>query len=132
MSREAVGEKMWYRLLADLVVGIHLAFILFAVLGGLMAIRWQRVIWMHIPAVLWGALIEFGGWICPLTPLENWLRSKGGTAGYHTGFIEQYILPLIYPVNLTRNTQFILGLLVLGVNLAVYGFIVLRYRSKLK
>lgn len=132
VSREAVREKMSYRLLADFVVVIHLAFILFAVLGGLFAIRWQRVIWMHIPAVLWGALIEFAGWICPLTPLENWLRFKGGTAGYRVGFIEQYILPLIYPVNLTRNTQFILGLFVLVVNLGVYGSIVIRYRSKLK
>ncbi len=69
---------MPYRLLADFVVVIHLAFILFAVLGGLFAIRWQRVMWMHIPAVLWSALIEFAGWICPLTPLENWLRFKGG------------------------------------------------------
>jgi hypothetical protein len=123
---------MPYRLLAEFVVVIHLAFILFTVLGGLFAIRWQRVMWMHIPTVLWGALIEFAGWICPLTPLENWLRFKGGTAGYRGGFIEHYILPLIYPVNLTRNTQFILGLFVLVVNLGVYGSIVIRYRSKLK
>ena len=123
---------MSYRLLADFVVVIHLAFILFIVLGGLFAIRWQRVIWMHIPMVLWGALIEFAGWICPLTPLENWLRFKGGTAGYRGGFIEHYILPLIYPVNLTRSTQFILGLFVLVVNLGVYGSIAIRYRSKFK
>jgi hypothetical protein len=132
VSREAVREKMPYRLLADFVVVIHLAFILFIVLGGLFAIRWQRVIWMHIPAVLWGALIEFAGWICPLTPLENWFRFKSGTGGYGVGFIEQYILPLIYPVNLTRGTQFILGIVVLVVNLVVYGSIVIRYRSKLK
>jgi hypothetical protein len=129
---EAVCKNMSYRLLADFVVVIHLAFILFVVLGGLFAIRWQRVIWMHIPAVLWGALIEFAGWICPLTPLENWLRFKGGTAGHSVGFIEHYIIPLIYPVNLTRNTQFILGGLVLVVNLGVYGSILIRYRSKLK
>ena len=123
--REAEPEKMLYRLLADFVVVIHLAFILFVVLGGLFAIRWQRVIWMHIPAVLWGAIIEFAGWICPLTPLENWFRVKGQTAGYKIGFIEQYILPLIYPVNITRNTQFILGLFVLVVNLGIYATIVM-------
>lgn len=132
MSREAVGEKMPYNLLADFVVVIHLAFILFAVLGGLFAVRWQSVIWIHIPAVVWGALIEFAGWICPLTPLENWLRFKAGTTGYSVGFIDHYILPLIYPVNLTRNTQFVLGLFVLVVNLGVYGIIVIRCRSKLK
>jgi hypothetical protein len=123
---------MSYRLLADLVVVVHLGFILFVVLGGLFAIRWQRVIWIHIPAVLWGALNEFAGWMCPLTPLENWLRFRGGTGGYGTGFIQHYIMPLIYPVNLTRDTQVILGLIVLVVNLAIYGGMVIRHRSKLK
>jgi hypothetical protein len=121
---------MTCHLLADFVVVIHLGFILFVILGGVFAIRWQRVIWLHIPAVLWGVWIEFAGWVCPLTPLENWLRLKSGMTGYSTGFVERYILPLIYPVNLTRNTQFILGLLVLGINVVIYGSIVIRYRSK--
>ena len=123
---------MFYRLLADVVVFIHLGFILFVVVGAVFAIRWQRVVWLHIPAVLWGVLIEFAGWVCPLTPLETWLRIKGGMTGYSTGFVERYILPLIYPVNLTRNTQFILGMLVLGINVVIYGAIVIRNRSKIK
>ena len=111
---------MPYRVLADLVVVLHLAFVLFAVLGGLLARRWQRCAWLHVPAALWAALIEFRGWACPLTPLENWLRRRGGAAGYQSSFIEHYLLPLLYPTALTRRLQIALGLLVLGVNLAVY------------
>ena len=123
---------MSYRLLADIVVVIHLVFILFVVLGGLIVFRWQWVRWLHIPAVLWGILIEFAGWICPLTPLENWLRLKSGLTGYSTGFIERYLLPLIYPVNLTRDTQIVLGMLVIGINVVIYGSIIIWHRSKIK
>ncbi len=123
---------MLYRLLADFVVVIHLAFIIFVVLGGLLAIRWRKIIWAHLPATAWGALIEFAGWICPLTPLENWLRSQGGMAGYSGGFIEQYILPLLYPANLTREIQLTLGTIVILINLIFYGIIFRRYRSEKK
>ncbi|UCH20761.1 MAG: DUF2784 domain-containing protein [Deltaproteobacteria bacterium] len=123
---------MAYRLLADFVVVIHLAFIIFVVLGGLLVIRWPRLMWIHIPAASWGALIEFAGWICPLTPLENWLRFRSGMAGYAGGFIERYILPVLYPLNLTREIQFVMGAVVILVNFIAYGILFIRCRSKHK
>ena len=111
---------MLYHLLADTALVIHFAFIIFVVFGGIFVIWWRKVIWLHIPAVMWGALIEFAGWTCPLTPLENRFRVKGGQAGYPGGFIEEYILPVIYPAGLTREIQIILGLLVITVNLVIY------------
>jgi hypothetical protein len=114
---------MIYRALADVVVALHLAFVLFVALGGFLALKWRRAAWFHIPAALWGALIEFAGWECPLTPLENWLRRLGGEAGYQTSFIERYLLPVIYPASFTRTLHIALGFLVLGVNLAIYGII---------
>jgi hypothetical protein len=111
---------MIYRALADFVVALHLAFILFAAAGGLLVFRWRRVAWFHIPAALWAALIEFTGWECPLTPLENWLRRLGGEAGYQTSFIERYLLPVVYPAATSRNLHIFLGLMVLGVNLVIY------------
>jgi uncharacterized protein DUF2784 len=118
---------MIYRALADFVVLLHMAFVLFVAIGGLLVFKWRRVAWFHIPAALWGALIEFAGWVCPLTPLENWLRRRGGEAGYQTGFIEHYLLPLIYPAPLSRGLQVALGLLVVGVNLAIYWRIWRRF-----
>lgn len=115
-------------ILADLVVLLHLAFILFVMLGGLLVLRWRRLMWLHLPVVVWGAAIEFVGWICPLTPLENRLRAAAGEAGYSGGFIEHYLIPLIYPAGLTRELQWLLGALVLLVNAAVY-WRVLRGRS---
>jgi hypothetical protein len=111
---------MTYRLLADAVVVLHLAFILFVIFGGLAALRWPRLAWLHVPAAAWGALIEFGGWICPLTPLENALRERGGEAGYSGGFIDHYVTGLIYPQGLTRTMQFAAGALVLAINALVY------------
>jgi hypothetical protein len=110
-----------YRVLADLVVLVHVGFVLFAVLGGLVVLWWRRVAWVHLPAALWAALIEFAGWVCPLTPLETWLRGKGGGTGYRGSFIEHHVLPIVYPDSLTRPSQVALGLFVLVVNLAVYG-----------
>jgi len=112
--------KMSYRLMADIVVVTHFAFTIFVLLGGILAIWWRKVIWLHIPAAVWGALIEFAGWICPLTPLENRLRVKGGEAGYPGGFVEEYVLPVIYPAGLTREIQIILGIFVITVNLVIY------------
>jgi hypothetical protein len=108
-------------LAADALVLLHLAFILFALLGGLLVHRWPRVAWLHVPAVAWGALIEFNHWICPLTPLEQRLRLAAGEGGYRGGFVEHYLLPLIYPDGLTPEVQIALGLSVLGVNVLVYG-----------
>ncbi|HEX9653911.1 MAG TPA: DUF2784 domain-containing protein, partial [bacterium] len=96
---------MVFRLLADLVVIIHFAFVIFVVIGGLLALKWRKVIFLHLPAAMWGALIEFAGWICPLTPLENWLRDKGGASGYAGDFVNHYIMPVLYPRELTRGVQ---------------------------
>lgn len=116
-------------ILADLVVLLHLAFILFVLFGGLLVLRWRRLMWMHLPVVAWGAAIEFVGWVCPLTPLENRLRAAAGDAGYGGGFIEHYLIPLIYPADLTRELQWLLGAVVLVINAVVY-WRVLRGRSK--
>ena len=90
------------------------------VVGGLLVLRWRWVMWLHLPAAIWGALIEFFGWICPLTPLEKWLRQQGVVGGYEGGFIEHYILPVLYPSGLTRTVQLVLGVVVVGVNLIIY------------
>lgn len=112
-----------YGLLADLVVGLHVVFVAFVVLGGLLVLRWPRVAYVHVPAAVWGAAIEFAGWTCPLTPLENWLRRQAGDSGYSGGFIENYLLPVLYPSALTRDIQLVLGLLVIAINLAIYGYV---------
>ena len=114
-------------MLADLVVVIHSLFVLFVIFGGFLALRWWKMIYLHLPAVLWGAFIEFAGGICPLTPLENALRRGAGLAGYTGGFVEHYILPVLYPAGLTRNVQLVLGALVIGTNLLVY-IVILRTR----
>ena len=116
---------MMYGILADAVVLLHFAFILFVLLGGILVLKWRWLAWLHVPAFVWGVLIEFAGWWCPLTPLENWLRRAGGAAGYSTGFIEHYILPVIYPSALTREIQFVLGGGVLLINVVIY-IVVLR------
>lgn len=112
-----------YGLLADLVVGLHVVFVAFVVLGGLLVLRWPRVAYLHLPAAVWGAAIEFAGWTCPLTPLENFLRRRAGDSGYSGGFIENYLLPVLYPSALTRDIQLVLGLLVIVINLGIYGYV---------
>lgn len=121
---------MIYRALADLVLTLHLGFVLFVVFGGMLVMRWRRLAWIHIPAAAWGVIIEYAGWICPLTPLENSLRARGGEAGYAGGFIEHYLLPALYPQGLTRGTQVVLGSLVLMINAAAYGALLLRTRRR--
>jgi hypothetical protein len=113
-------------LLADLVVAVHFLFVLFVVLGGLLVLRWPKVAYLHVPAAIWGAAIEFAGWICPLTPLEQWLRRQAGETTYSAGFIEHYILPVLYPSALTRDVQLLLGSVVIAVNLAIYGYVFQR------
>lgn len=119
---------MIYRLLADATVVLHLAFVAFVLFGGLLVLRRPSLAWIHVPAVAWAAFVEFVGWICPLTPLENWLREQGGQAAYSSSFIERYLLPLLYPSALTRELQWLLGGLVLVVNAAVYLVVLRRTR----
>ncbi len=115
---------MLYRFLADLAVVVHFGFIIFVVLGGLMVLRWPRLAWAHVPAFLWGSGISVFGWICPLTYLENQWRARGAAEGYHTSFIEEYILPLVYPETLfgtfPRSGFILIGIFVLVVNCAIY------------
>jgi hypothetical protein len=113
------------QLLADLIVFIHFSFILFVIFGGFLVLKWRKLIWFHLPAVTWGALIEFAGWICPLTSVETQLRSASG-GGYTSGFIEHYIIPIIYPSALTREIQVSLGLAVILLNLFVYRKLFLK------
>lgn len=117
---------MAYRLAADAVLLAHAAFVVFVVLGGLLAWRWRRAAVLHLPAAAWGAWIEFSGGICPLTPLENRLRHAAGQAGYEGGFVEHYLLALIYPEGLTREVQIALGVAVIVINAAVYGVLLRR------
>ncbi|HVT60616.1 MAG TPA: DUF2784 domain-containing protein [Thermoanaerobaculia bacterium] len=119
---------MAYRLLADALVVLHTAFVCFVVLGGLLVLRWQRLAWLHLPAAVWGAGIELAGGVCPLTPLESHFRVLGGEAGYRGGFIEHYLLPLLYPAGLSRGVQLVLGGAVLLFNVAVYLRLILRRR----
>ena len=117
---------MLYRALADAVVLAHAAFVAYVVLGGLFALKWPRTAWIHIPCWLWGALIEFAGWVCPLTPLENWLRLRAAEMPYSGGFVERHLLPALYPERLTRPVQILLGAAVLALNACVYGLVIWR------
>ncbi len=119
---------MIYSLLADLLLLLHFAFIIFVVIGGLLVFKWRWFAWLHIPAATWGALLEFNSWLCPLTPWEVQLRRLSGEQGYDTGFIEHYLQPLIYPLNLDYNMQVILGGFVIAINLLVYGWLVLNLK----
>lgn len=117
---------MGYRWLANAVVALHGVSIAFIVLGGFLTWRWRWMAWVHIPFAVWGALVEYRSWTCPLTPLENYLRHRAGTAGYTGGFIEHYLVPLIYPAALTPRMQILLGSVVLLVNGIAYGGLVWR------
>ena len=117
-------------LLADLVVLAHVGFVLFVIAGGLLALRWPAARWVHLPAAVWGGWIEFSGGICPLTPLENTLRQRAGEAPYAGDFVSHYVVPVLYPGGLTRPTQLVLGLLVVGVNVGVYWWVWSRGRRR--
>lgn len=119
---------MLYAWLANAVLAVHFLFVLFVIAGGFLVWRWHRVAWLHIPAVIWGAAIEFMGWICPLTPLENYFRVRAGGLGYDGGFIQHYLYPILYPAQLTPQIQWILGTLVVVLNLFVYGWLWARSR----
>ncbi len=119
---------MLFQVLADIVLLLHASFIVFAVFGVLLAIRWPRIVWLHLPACVWAAVLEFFGFICPLTPLENWLRRAGGDAPYAGGFIEHYLVPFVYPPGLNPQLQVLLGVLVVLMNGLLYWY-VFRYRN---
>ena len=112
---------MPFAVLADMVVVVHALFVLFVVFGGLAVLRWRQLAWFHLPAAVWGVAIELGGWLCPLTYLENYFRRLGGASGYSGTFIEQYLEPLLYPLGLTEQSQIFLGLAAFLVNFAIYA-----------
>ena len=113
-------RRMAYNFAATGIALLHFAFILFVFLGGLLVLRWPKLAWVHVPAAVWGVLIEFFGWWCPLTKWENYLLQQAGRAGYDTGFVAHYIMPIIYPPGLTRGMEVAIGLLVLIINVSIY------------
>lgn len=119
---------MQSRILADVVVVTHLVFIVFAVLGGLLALRWRWAPLLHLPAAAWGTYVELTGGVCPLTPLENALRRAGGGAGYSGSFVDQYLLPVVYPAGLSAGVQLALAVGLVFVNLCVYALVFWRRR----
>jgi hypothetical protein len=119
-----------YGRLAELVVVLHFCFVLFVLFGGVLALRWPKMVWVHLPAAAWGALISFAGWVCPLTPLEKWLRRQGGAAGYEGGFVEHYILPVLYPRGLTHEVQIALGVIVIFLNVLIYRHVYRQFRRR--
>ncbi|MDH3455628.1 MAG: DUF2784 domain-containing protein [Gemmatimonadota bacterium] len=111
---------MLFRIGADALVVSHLAFIVFVIVGGFLAWRWRWLAWVHVPCALWGAIVELMGWICPLTPWEVALRRQAGQAGYESGFVEHYIIPIVYPGALTPSIQIGLGVSVIAINGLAY------------
>ena len=120
---------MVYHALADLVLVLHLAFIVFVLAGGLLALCWRRAPLVHLPAALWGVFVEVSGGVCPLTPLENMLRGAAGDSAHAGGFIEHHLVSIIYPAALTHPTQILLASLVVLVNGIVYSLVWRRHRS---
>ncbi len=122
---------MLYRLLAGITVAAHLGFVLFVGSGGLLVLRWRRLAWLHVPAAVYGVAIELGGWVCPLTPLENYFRRLGAESGYRGGFLKHYVLPLLYPARLTPHVSDGLALGVLALNLLIYAWVYRRARRRM-
>ncbi len=133
--RHASGVTYWslegamiYRVLADLILVTHFAFAVFTVLGGLLVLRRRALLWAHLASLLWGVVIQWADWTCPLTPLESRLREAGGEAGYTGGFVEHYVSMILYPEGLTVELRYLLGAALIAVNLMVYGYIYSRGR----
>ncbi len=120
---------MFLRLAADLILAIHLGFIAFVVLGGLLALRYRWIACVHVPAAVWGAYVEISGRICPLTTWENSLRRSAGESGYGESFLENYVVPIIYPAGLTRSVQFAIAGLVIVANVVIYGWLLYRLKK---
>ncbi len=123
---------MAYQVLADAVLMIHASFAIFVVTGGFLALRWRRLIWLHLPAAIWGAAVEFKGWLCPLTPLENSLREMAGQAKYEGGFIYHYLGAALYPASLTHTLQIGLGTFAVLVNAVAYALMLRRHAKRAK
>jgi len=121
-----------YSLFADAVVLTHFLFIAFVICGGLLVIRWPKIAFVHLPAAVWGATVEISGWICPLTPLENHFRNLTGDTSYSGDFIARYLLPVIYPENLTTTIQQVLGILVIVINIIFYTIAIRKYRRSIQ
>lgn len=121
---------MFWRVLAELLTLLHVLFVAFVLLGAFLSLRYPRLLWLHLPAAVWGAAVELGGWMCPLTPFENKARQLAGEQGYASGFLDHYLQLLLYPEGLTRNLQLLLGSMVVCVNLLAYGRIVRRWRQE--
>jgi hypothetical protein len=121
---------MLARLFADTILLLHFFFVIFAILGGLAVLYKRRVIWLHVPVVLWSSLVNLAGWTCPLTPLENFFHAAAGRAGYKGGFIEHYIEPLVYPSGMPRDFELIAGVSILVWNLVVYAFLIYWQRRQ--
>ena len=121
---------MWYRTGADFVLLLHVSFVLFVIAGGLLLLKWRGLVWIHLPAVVWGVLVELTGWICPLTPLENHLRGLAGESLAEDDFVGRHLPSLLYPAALTREIQLLLGILVLLVNLALYWQVFFRTKGE--
>lgn len=120
----------WAKVMVDTIVVLHLCFVLFVLLGALLLLKWPKLAWLHLPALAWGILVELNGWLCPLTPLENYLRERAGLGMYHGDFVMHYLMPVLYPVHLTRATQVVFGLIVIGLNLVLYYQIFRRRRRQ--
>jgi hypothetical protein len=119
---------MRFSVAADALVIAHFAFIVFVMLGGLLLLKWPRLVYLHLPAVAWGILVELQGWLCPLTPMEQHYRALAGETGYSGGFVQHYLLPLIYPAGLTREVQTLLAICVITTNLVIYAVIYVKYQ----
>ena len=114
---------MYWGILSNFVILVHFVFIVFVLMGGLLTLRWRWIPWLHLPAAIWAIALEFGGWMCPLTYLENWIRELRAESGYPGGFIEYYLIPLIYPTGLTASLQILLGVSVLILNIVIYSWV---------
>ena len=121
-----------YEIAANLILLVHLIFIIFVVLGGLLFFASSKIIFIHIPALIWGIYIELTSSICPLTYLENWFLHKANLTAYSEGFIQHYLIPIVYPTNLTKDLQIYLGIVLIAVNMIIYGFIISKFKKNFK
>jgi hypothetical protein len=121
---------MIYRLLADLVLVLHFAFVIFAVFGGALVLRYPNMLKVHLLALSWAIVVQWADWVCPLTPLENYLRGLGGEAGYDGSFVEHFVLKILYPQELTPELRTMLGLVLIIMNVAVYTFVMAGKRRQ--
>jgi hypothetical protein len=123
---------MIFRLTADFLLLVHFLFVIFTLLGGLLLVRYPNLWWMHLSALSWGILVQLANWICPLTYVENYFRLQAGEQGYTAGFLEHFILKILYPENLTLELRYLLGISLILTNVAIYSYLILNKRSKLR